>query len=778
VESAQNLKIGLAALKQKDYAAAIAPLEAVSQTGDPASRLKAQMGLVKAYARTQQIQQAIDLCYGLAQHPNPQVQTWATDTATELQRRAPTSPAASSNLDETGFTPLNPESLTVQGRRNRETVGQREKVSSPKTNLQKPKREQSRVKQPLEPSHNPPQTIDQSSHAAQPLHPNPPDLAPAPRSTPDPHTLVRRAGRAQPVGLGTVDRSTFWALQAGTVIFLIWLLTLLLDRVQNLLNLVIAKLVWRIVPSFSLLLFKPLLPVLLLLIALYFASPWLLDGTLKRVYRLRDFSFLELERRSAEAGQILKRTEGQQQFQPKLKFLPIAAPILFTYGSLPRNTRIVVSQGLLDRLQEDEIAALYAAEVAHVQQWTVGILSLVSLLAQLPFWVYWQVAAWGDRQSNAFLQGIAIFVSAVGYGLYWLLRLPGLALARVRLYFSDRLATELTGNPNGMVRALLRVMMGIAETVQQQGSTSPLLESFDLLMPVGYQQAVSLGSTYVQTANANLFEWDRRSPYRAWLSLLNDHPPLGDRFHWLTQYARQWHIEPELPWNQSNQRLAPQKFPISQRFWLQAAPWVGLAIGLLLAILLWLVGWVAMKAGSLEIDWLWGDRSVLGGLGLLGLGIGLFIRINAFYPDIKRTMLKENLSLEALLTAPDALPIDNKPVRWRGKLLGRKGIRNRCHQDLFLQTSTGTIRLHYTSQLGCIGDVLFQVLRPEAFLTPQNNTVTVTGWFRRGATSWIEVETIQPPRGTTARSEHPVWSTILALLLSLAGAFLIWTGGS
>jgi hypothetical protein len=329
-----------------------------------------------------------------------------------------------------------------------------------------------------------------------------------------------------------------------------------------------------------------------------------------------------------------------------------------------------------------------------------------------------------------------------------------------------------------MVRALLRVMMGIAETVQQQGSTSPLLESFDLLMPVGYQQAVSLGSTYVQTANANLFEWDRRSPYRAWLSLLNDHPPLGDRFHWLTQYARQWHIEPELPWNQSNQRLTPQRFPISQRFWLQAAPWVGLAIGLLLAILLWLVGWVAMKAGSLEIDWLWGDRSVLGGLGLLGLGIGLFIRINAFYPDIKRIMLKEDLSLEALLTVPDALPIDNKPVRWRGKLLGRKGIRNRCHQDLFLQTPTGTIRLHYTSQLGCIGDVLFQVLRPEAFLTPQNNTVTVTGWFRRGATSWIEVETIQPPRGNTARSEHPVWSTILALLLSLAGAFLIWTGGS
>ncbi len=806
MESAQNLKTGLSALKQKDYAAAILHLEAVSQGKDAASWLKAQMGLVKAYARTNQVQRAIDLCERLSQDQNPQVQAWATNTVAELQRRYAVEPsAAPSDLDETGFTPLTPNSLLGQRPRaqepsnpretiKRETIQQR-KSNQSKDRQQKdsqPKKaaEWSELKQPREqpealngePGEGP-EAIEYSSHptysAARTPQPGKSELSPTNRPIPDPHSLVRRAGRVQPASLGRVDRSTFWALQAGTVILLIGLITLLVHQGQNWLNLFITKILWNIVPSFPLLLFKPLLPVLLILVALYFASPWILDSVLKWVYRLRDFSFSELERRSAESAQLLKRVSGQHL--PTLKFLPIAAPILFTEGYLPRNARIVVSQGLLDRLQEDEIAALYAAEVAHIRQWDVGILSLVSLLAQLPFWVYWQMGVWGDRQSNAILQGIAIVLSAVSYGLYWLFRLPGLTLARVRLYFSDRLATELTGNPNGFVRALLRVTIGIAETVQQQGSTSPLLESFDLLMPVGYQQAVSLGSAYVQTANVNLFEWDRRNPYRTWLNLLNDHAPLGDRLHLLTQYARQWRIEPELPWDsQPNQRILPQRFPTLGRFWMQAAPWVGLVIGLLLAVLLWIVGWIAMKAGSLEIDWLWGDRSVLGGLGLLGLGMGLAIRINAFYPDIKRTMLKEDLSLETLLTAPNALPIDQKPVRLRGKLLGRRGIRNRCHQDLFLQTATGTIRLHYTSQLGCIGDVLFQMLRPEAILSPNNqdNLVMVVGWFRRGATAWIDVETIQAQRGRIAPSEHPVWSTILALILSFWGAFLIWTGTS
>lgn len=798
MESAQNLKIGLAALKQKDYAAAIPHLEAVPQGKDAGGWLKAQMGLVKAYARTNQVQRAIDLCEQLSQNPNAQVQAWATNTVAELRHRYAADSPAPDALDETGFTPLAPDASLrqqqgVQEPRSRRETLKQQKISQPqnrqpKDNPQKEATEPLRPRQPLEPQSgalngNPegaPEAIDHPAHpTALPNQPSTPASSSANRPTPDPHSLIRRAGRAQPNSLGKVDRSTFWALQAGTVILLVGFITLLVQQGQNWINLLITKLLWNVVPSFPLLLFNPLLPVLLILTALYLASPWLLDTILKWVYRLRNFSFSELERRSAEAAQLLKRASGQHL--PTLKFLPIAAPILFTYGYLPRNARIVVSQGLLDRLQEDEIAALYAAEIAHIRQWDVGILSLVALLSQLPFWIYWQAAVWGDRQSNAVLQGVAIVFSAVSYGLYWLLRLPGLALARVRLYFSDRLATELTGNPNGSVRALLRVTIGVAETVQQQGSTSPLLESFDLLMPVGYQQAVSLGSAYLQTANVDLFEWDRRNPYRAWLNLLNDHAPLGDRFHLLTQYARQWRIEPELPWNsQPNQRTLPQRFPISGRFWMQAAPWVGLALGLILAVLLWVVGWVAMKAGSLEIDWLWGDRSVLGGLGLLGLGMGLAIRINAFYPDIKRTALKDDLSLETLLAAPNALPIDKQPVRLRGKLLGRRGIRNRCHQDLFLQTSTGTIRLHYTSQLGCIGDVLFQILRPEAVLSPNNqdNLVIVVGWFRRGATAWIDVETIQPQRGRIAPSEHPVWSTILALLLSFWGAFLIWTGTS
>jgi hypothetical protein len=56
--------------------------------------------------------------------------------------------------------------------------------------------------------------------------------------------------------------------------------------------------------------------------------------------------------------------------------------------------------------------------------------------------------------------------------------------------------------------------------------------------------------------------------------------------------------------------------------------------------------------------------------------------------------------------------------------------------------------------------------------------VTVTGWFRRGATPWIDIEKIQMQSGRSLQSHHPIWSTIVASLAILLAVYLILRGGS
>ncbi|HEY9643625.1 MAG TPA: zinc metalloprotease HtpX [Coleofasciculaceae cyanobacterium] len=769
--SQKLLQAGLAALKQKDYSTAIAHLEAVCQsTQEAVLQERAQAGLVKAYVRAGRIDQAIAICQTLAGSSNPQAHAWASQTLSDLANRYPAKLTAptESNPDATGFIPLSDTPGKARERIRREVT-----PAAPPT--------QPALSHPPAVSRTPDLTTPtpvEVSGAPSPLPFSPPSPIPA-AAVP----AWKYANRAQKwSNLGTVDRSILWAVVGGTAIALIWVIRTLPMVIQDSLYWIcfqiavltpLKQLASVLTPASD-----PAVAVAIVLLVLFIASPWLLDQLLQRFHTLRPFTLANLEQQSPETVRLLKRVcQQQRQPLPQLGLLPTAAPIALTYGYLPRNARIIVSQGLLDQLEEDEIATLYAGELGHITNWDFGVLSWLTLVAQLPYLLYWQSAAWGDRQHNRGLQALAILVSSLGYGLFWLCRLPGLWLSRLRLYYSDRVAVDLTGNPNALTRSLLKLAIGTSQTIQHWEHTSYLLESFELLAPVGYRSALTVGSLYAQ--NSIVLEWERNNPYRHWLSLLNTHPPLGDRLYLLTLYAQHWRLEPELNWLSQNMRsTSPRRTSLGlllrRKFLLQAAPFVGLLIGLTVAITLWGMGWLADRLNWLEWAWLAGDQSVLLGSVLIGFSIGMFIRINSFFPDIKRTNLLIDPPLPDLLVSETSLPVDSQPVRLQGMLQGRRGFANWLHQDLMLQTQTGMIRLHHTSRWGVLGDLLPQALRPTALM---KQPVTVTGWFRRGATPWIDLETVQG-KGALLKSEHPLWSTVLGIVAALLGVLVIFRGGA
>jgi hypothetical protein len=372
----------------------------------------------------------------------------------------------------------------------------------------------------------------------------------------------------------------------------------------------------------------------------------------------------------------------------------------------------------------------------------------------------------------------ATLISSVGYSLYWVLRWPVLWLSRLRLYHNDRLAAQLTGNPNALSRALLKIAIGIAEDVKQHGETNGLLEGFELLTPVGVRQAISLGSCAGQTTWENLLEWDRHNPWRRWMTLNNSHLLMGDRLYILSLYAKFWQLEPELDFVATAKgKLDKQEI---QRFILQAIPFFGLPLGLALGLGFWVIGAIGGMLGFEQIAWLWGDRVTLLSCLPIGISMAILLRINHFFPDITPSTSSVPVLSELLSNDPRSLPIDSQPICLEGKLLGRSGISNALGQDLLLQSPTGLIKLHCFSKFG-----------PFAYLWPlQNrpldligNQVQVTGWFRRGATVWVDVETLKTTsdrtvKGLAFQCGHPLWSTILAAISALWGIYLNVQGGT
>jgi Zn-dependent protease with chaperone function len=742
-----SLEAGLFALKQGDYQKAIAQLQLVANSqGNDSTGLQAKVGIVMAYGRSGKISQAIALCQTLTQVDTPQVRDWAERALQQLTNHQKA--AKERKKTETGFVPFENSSQSSQ--------------SSQSTNSATISSEQKLQDKPKETPKNNVATVPSSPHTYPDRVQGSGVLGGFSREqVKSPPIYWRHAGRAkvwQPLQKYKV--LPLRLLSAGTFIALFWVMREMLQLAMGLINHILYKLPF--LEPLQFLYRDPTQLLLLVLVILTGVSPWLLDWLLANFYGQRYLPKDTLNMHSRESVRVLQRYSQQRGWQlPKLSVLPIAAPMAMTYGNHPRNARIVVSQGLLEQLADDEIATIYAGQLGHITYWDFVVMSLV-LVVTLPIYrLYQLISEWGDSISNRFLRGMVSIITSFIYVIWCLLSGTGLWLSRLRVYYSDRLAAETTGNPNGVVRGLLKIAIGVARDVEKQEQTSWELESLNLLTPMGYQQSLSLGSIAGHISFDSFVMWDYLNPHRRWFTINNSHPLIGDRIEHLCKIARHWHLPNEVHVeSQKPLKVKPQSFL------LQIAPWLGIILGFLSAGLIGLFWHIAYTVKWLNLKWIYDDWSYITGCLLIGFSIGTVIRMNPFFPDIKTGNVQTDERLPSLLANPTALPIDSIKVRLVGKLLGRQGVANSLAQDLILQSNTGLVKLHHVSWLG-------QTVNPQDLIGRQ---ITVTGWFRRGATSWIDIQSLQTQNGKTINSPHPIWSTVLAVAAQGWGAYILLRG--
>lgn len=771
VSGLEPLEAGLTAIRQGKFTEAVSLLELYLEGNQPEA-LKAQMALVQAYVQVERKIDAIALCQRLCESEHDKVRSWANRKLAEI---APSTDEQTGF--QAGFVPLE----TIEPSRRSVFIPSQSTPTAPtEPQPHLSKHPHSVTSEPKDSINSSPRSQSQSSI---PQNSELQDSAAPINSTPTAEHLpfewryAERAQRWQP--LQPLNPAKLQWSEMGVAIALfatlygIWAA---IERLPYGWFLIVTRIFRRSadIPNTD-------VPVWLLgigLIAVLIASPWLLDRVLKGIYGVSPLTTSAMGRYSPETHRLLQRFCQQRKLPlPRLGVLPTSAPIAFTYGCLPKFARIVVSQGLLDQLADDEIAAIYAYELGHISHWSMFWMSWVMAVLQIPYTAHLLSAIAIDHLRHlakqhqlktpilaAILQfgaTLLVGVSAVSYGLFWLLRWSGLWLSKQRIAYSDRQACNLTGNPNALTRALIKIAIGTAQTIRDKQKTEPVLEGFDLFTPLGYRNAMTLGSLIDHVPLPDLLQWERMHPHRYWLTFNNTHTLISDRFTNLISYAREWHLEPELDLPaESSSRTRTALFQLG-------APFFGMAIGFGMAQLLWFVAQLAFWLGSNQLNWLASDYKLFVSFSLIGYGMGTIVRFNRFFPELRNP---EPLDLAELLTQSHLDPWQNQPIYLEGILLGRTDASNEFAQDLMLQTETGLIKLHFLSQLGALGNAIPQPMRPTDLI---GRSITLRGWFRRGATPWIDVDTIKTSTHSPLRAGHQIWSSLGAIAAIMAGLTLI-----
>ncbi len=817
---------GVNALKNRDFTQAIAQFQQLHRvdTVPPAYRLKARMGLIRAYQQLGQMEQARTLCQPLLTSPTAQVRQWASQTLQALAgpshdpESSPEPDPAAANLptptgpttqvlagepplaltDRSGFIPLaDPAAPPVSTSAATPQAADRQSVPPSQSTPARPRSASTPVTNPAIAQPQLASSLfhyqqlnaqarlkEQSVAAGQntvPTAPPEPTAAETRPSADVPHPQqAAPPGRAAAVQPLPKIIGQLWGVQLVTALIAVWGINAAFHLSLRSLNGLVQGLPWPLrlggIPGFGQ---DYSVWVISGLIGLALVNPWLMDWLLAWGYGQRSLPTRHLQTHHPDVLRLLRQVCRQQGWQlPELRLIPDPAPLCFSYGWLARNTRIVVSQGLLDTCSQEDLTTLYSYELAHLANGDLPVMSAVGGLLLLLYTGYWRLALWGNALA-AKPARLAVGLLANGlYGLFWLLRKLALWLSRLRCFWCDWRAITFTQNPGQLQQSLLALTANLANHFRHQPPCHPLLVSLDVLMPLSPQAAISPGSFFPSVDYLTVIAEDSLNPYRRWLRANSSHPALAERLHHLDRQALRLAQPPLLPDLGADRPVARVELSL---LLLQKAPVVGLLAGGGVALGLWFVGGIVQRFGWQRLSWFYQDPSLLQGGLLLGLGLGLLVRINSLYPDINPRLLPTDEPGADLVTGTKTLPVQGQPIRLEGKLIGAPGLANWFGQDLHVETSEGLLRLRAASPLlGWRG-----LTQSPRHVTPWlGRQVQVSGWCRQaGGLLWLDLADVgaAAQRHASQRNyfvdQAPLWATLLSLGLCLGGIWVILTGG-
>jgi Zn-dependent protease with chaperone function len=495
----------------------------------------------------------------------------------------------------------------------------------------------------------------------------------------------------------------------------------------------------------------------------FLLGPFLMDWSLRWFYQCR---FVEPDELPEHLRAFIAKVAGQRKIKhPRMGIIEDGAPNAFTYGHHPSNARIVITRGLFELLDERELEAVVAHEIGHAVQWDMLVMTMANLVPLIAYYIYRTLIRIRSRGNDR--AAAARYAVAIGaFIVYIISEYIVLWLSRTREYKADHFAGRVTGEPNLLARALVKIGYGlagrkdakaIAKEEKKSGARgrTPNLEAIGALgiFDAGAARAMAVSSSGSQLAGGidgdrlkGAMRWDLWNPWAHWYELNSTHPLIANRLEYLGRQAAQIGQAPLVIFDEAK----PESY------------WDEFFFDLLVLLTPWLL------AGGLAAAGLVREDGRLLALAISGYGLGALLRAlwsyrGSGYPD---------MSVAALLKKVKVSAIRGVPCTVRGKVIGRGVPGLVWSEDFVIQDETGILFMDYRQPLR-IWEFLFGLMRRQNM---QNEEVVATGWYRRAPVPYLELNSLRA-QGRTRRCWVYPMKIVGSILLIGLGLFLAMKAG-
>ncbi|MFA6909323.1 MAG: M48 family metalloprotease [Patescibacteria group bacterium] len=165
---------------------------------------------------------------------------------------------------------------------------------------------------------------------------------------------------------------------------------------------------------------------------------------------------------------------------PKVFIIPDDDINAFATGRDPQHASIAVTQGAIQKLENEELEGVVAHELSHIGNYDIRYMTLVIVLVgtiMVLSDMFWRVRFFGGRGNNRD-SGAGGIIAIVGIALLILspifAELIRLAVSRKREYLADASGALLTRYPEGLARALEKIKVQGARIERASKSTAHL----------------------------------------------------------------------------------------------------------------------------------------------------------------------------------------------------------------------------------------------------------------------------------------------------------------
>ena len=499
-------------------------------------------------------------------------------------------------------------------------------------------------------------------------------------------------------------------------------------------------------------------------------GPWFTDLMQGWVYNLEKLEFAAFEARHPGVGAFMRRVcEENRMPLPKIRLIHDDNPTAYTYGSLPMNARVALSDGLFRFLDEEEICAVAAHELGHIRHYDFAVMTLASTLLQLLYEMYWLFTRRMNRGKNNPLP-------AIGLGAYvlWLIgTYLVLFLSRTREYMADSFAAKACADPAPLQRALVRIAYGMAE-VQRAGTADIRLIEATRALGIFDPKAASGVGNSVRSVQGNLalkedpevqattarggkpfdpvaiepiFLFDLFNPWATVSELTSTHPLTGKRIRALNTQAPSLGRAPLFRFEKvdrdgkklDNARLYGKFFfEVIIHFLPLLTPLPVLLVGIFFPRLL----------GSI----------------VAAVGFGMLLK-GAYRYSVGSSF--ERTTMYDLMCDPYASPLRGRPVELEGEIIGKAMAGSKVGEDLTMKDrSGGLVMLNYESLFWIIGNLFFGIAKAQSMVGQQ---ATARGWFRRSVFQFVDLADMELESGQKVNSYTRFWGIAGGGVVMLVG---------